>query len=196
MFFKTQFHHFVHFLPNKFLFRLLLIHNYPIDTFTPQHNDNVYQHPQKRPTRGVVAAKLDFKQPTHQQIKTPTIYVCMVMKGLCSKKLAKRTYSWGWAYWTLNDKGIEYVREQLHLPAETTPNTFRKMEAQPTPQAFRSSGPATRGRGGARTFGDRDNKDFKPRGDGERQTRGGRGGRGRGAARTERAERAPRTEKA
>eukprot|EP00461_Guttulinopsis_vulgaris_P003618 UN03619 len=116
----------------------------------------------------------------------------MLMKSLTSKKLAKRTYSWGWAYWTLTDKGIEAVREMLHLPAETVPNTFKKVEVAKVPEAFhqRSGNTGTRGRGGARPFnGARgENKDFSRDGRAPSRggARGGRGGRGRFGDRSER----------
>jgi len=72
------------------------------------------------------------------------------------------------------------------------PNTFRKLEAQKLPESFqqRSASALGRGRGGNRTFGTRDNKDFKPRTDGDRPSRG-RGGasRGRGGSRPAREDR-------
>lgn len=149
---------------------------------------------------GVIAAKLDFTQPKHAQIAVPNIYVCNLMKSLTSKKYAKRTYSWGWAYWVLTEAGIEAIRAMLHLPEGTVPNTFKKVEVAKLPEAFQqrsNTARPTRGREGGRpgAFAGRENKDFSR--DGARPSRGGaggRGGRGRFGERSERAPRAPRAE--
>jgi small subunit ribosomal protein S10e len=134
---------------------------------------------------GVIAGKLDFTQKVHAQINVPNIYVCKLMKSLTSKKFAKRTYSWGWAYWVLTDAGIVALREMLHLPAETVPNTHKKIEVQRVPEAFHQRSERANTRGGVRSFAQRrDNKDFtqgreqREGRDGSRPTRGGAGGRG------------------
>jgi small subunit ribosomal protein S10e len=137
---------------------------------------------------GAIAAKIDPTISKHPQINTPNLYVIMLMKSLVSRKYAERTYAWRWAYWTLTESGIEYLRNYLHLAPETVPNTYLKpttVQAPPSFAAPRGEGMgARRGRGGARTS-DRPPRDF----DGERGSRfGGRGGArgGRGGARPSR----------
>ena len=52
--------------------------------------------------------------------------VMMVMRSLKSKGLVKETYSWQYRYYTLNDEGMDYIREFLHLPATIVPSTLKK----------------------------------------------------------------------
>ena len=44
----------------------------------------------------------------------------------------KTQFSWRWFYYTVSDKGIEYLREYLHLPPEIVPATFKRT-ARPGP---------------------------------------------------------------
>lgn len=106
----------------------------------------------------------------------------MTLKGLHSKGWVRRIFSWGWAHYVLVDSGIEGLRQVLHLPAGTQPNTFKPVAATAIPDAFKAERPAgerggfaPRGgrggaRGGARAGQDRDFQ-RRPRQDGERAPR-------------------------
>ena len=57
-------------------------------------------------------------------VVVPNIEVIKVLQSLCSSEYVKKTYSWRHFYYFLTDKGIEYLRNYLHLPAEAVPATL------------------------------------------------------------------------
>jgi len=88
---------------------------------------------------------------THRQINVPNIYVMKLMLSLKSRNYVTETFNWQWFYYTLTDAGVEYLRNYLHLPAETVPNTHKKVERVAPPPSFggeRQSFGAGRGRAG------------------------------------------------
>ena len=89
--------------------------------------------------------------------------------SLTSRGFVNERFVWQYYYYTLTDEGIEYLREYLHLPAETVPDTLKKQSKPEDKGSFGSGGDGGRdgGRGGYRDGG---------RG-GFRGRRGGRGGR-------------------
>jgi small subunit ribosomal protein S10e len=123
----------------------------------------VYQYLFKE---GVLTAKkeLDGK---HTHIDVPNLHVVKLLQSLRSRGFVKEKFSWQYLYYTLTDEGIEYLREYLHVSADTVPATLKKAsKPQPPPSFGRgrvegAEGPIDSGRGRGRG-------------------RGGRGGRGRG----------------
>uniref|UniRef100_A0A7S0HMZ6 Plectin/eS10 N-terminal domain-containing protein n=1 Tax=Phaeocystis antarctica TaxID=33657 RepID=A0A7S0HMZ6_9EUKA len=75
---------------------------------------------------GVVCAKKDFNLPKHPEIEASNLEVIKLMTSLTSRDLVSSRFSWNYYYWFLTDEGIEYLREYLHLPADTVPNTLKK----------------------------------------------------------------------
>ena len=59
----------------------------------------------------------------------------MVMKSLASKDYVKFKFNWRWFYYFLTDKGIEYLRDVLHLPAQVFPATLTKQTRPARPGA-------------------------------------------------------------
>lgn len=121
---------------------------------------------------GCLVAPKDFYKPKHDEIDVPNIQVMQLMKGLVSKGYATQTFNWQWFYWYLNDEGVEYMRQYLHLPEEYVPNTHKK-KAGATPARV---GP---------TPGDKPEGDFGGKGrgggfGGEYRAEGGAAGRGGG----------------
>ena len=57
------------------------------------------------------------------------------MRGFQTKKLVKETYSWRHHYWFLTNEGIEFLREQLHLPAQIVPSTLKQTQRTARPMA-------------------------------------------------------------
>lgn len=81
---------------------------------------------------GVCVVKKDTRSQTHPQIEGPTnLEVLMLMKSLESREYVRITFSWQYNYCYLTDKGIEYLREYLALPAEIVPNTHKKQATRP-----------------------------------------------------------------
>jgi len=76
---------------------------------------------------GVLTVKKDaLYKPKHDEIDVPNLHVLMVMKSLASKDYVKFKFNWRWFYYFLTDKGIEYLRDVLHLPAQVFPATLTK----------------------------------------------------------------------
>lgn len=119
---------------------------------------------------GCLVAPKDYYKAKHDEIDVPNIQVMQLMKSLVSRGYVNQTFNWQWFYWYLNDEGVEYMRQYLHLPEEYVPNTHKAKAGAaaarvgPTPGDKPEGGA---GRGGG--FG------------GEYRTEGGKGfGRGGG----------------
>ena len=48
------------------------------------------------------------------------------MKSLNSRGLVTQTFNWQYFYWYLNEEGVAYLREYLHLPEDIVPATHKK----------------------------------------------------------------------
>jgi small subunit ribosomal protein S10e len=75
---------------------------------------------------GVLCAKKDVFAPKHHDIEVPNLHVMNMMKSFVSKGLVTETFNWQWTYWVLTDKGIEYLRAYMSLPADVEPNSLKK----------------------------------------------------------------------
>ena len=115
---------------------------------------------------GVLVAKKDNFKPKHDEIDVPNLEVLNLMKSLKSRGFVRETFNWQYFYWYLENEGVEYLREYLHLPAEIVPATLKKATARPVTAGGRAPPPgAERLEGEGPGFG----RGF------------GRGGAGRGA---------------
>ena len=76
---------------------------------------------------GVIVAKKDYNLAKHPDVEEASnLEVIKLMTSLTSKDLVSCRFSWKHYYWFLNDEGIEWLREYLHLPADMVPNTLKK----------------------------------------------------------------------
>ena len=83
---------------------------------------------------GVIVAKKDYNLPKHPDVEEATnLEVIKLMTSLTSKDLVSCRFSWKHYYWFLNDEGIEWLREYLHLPADMIPNTLKKAATAAAP---------------------------------------------------------------
>jgi small subunit ribosomal protein S10e len=122
---------------------------------------------------GVVTAEKDFNLPAHpapELASVPNLQVIKLMQSFKSRELVSERFAWRHYYWFLTDKGIEYLREYLNLPADVVPATLKK-SARPVGERPRPPMPGGE-RGGGGRFGD----DRGPRRDGDRFGGGGREG--------------------
>merc|ERR1719335_824382 len=87
------------------------------------------------------------------------------MKSLESKGMVTSKFNWQWFYYFLSDEGIEYLRGELHLPAQVFPATLTK---QSRPQRAGVSDPAGR-------YGDEGERKGKGKGKGKGGWRHGEG---------------------
>ena len=141
----------------------------------------VYEHLFKE---GVMVAKKDFNLPAHPELKTvPNLQVIKAMQSLRSKGYVKEQFAWRHFYWYLENDGITYLRDYLHLPQEIVPSTLKRAAARTNTAA-----PRARMQGGAPGAGpksdDRDayrSAEGKQVGPGQEFQPEFRGGYGRGA---------------
>eukprot|EP00727_Mastigamoeba_balamuthi_P011145 m51a1_g6653 puative 40S ribosomal protein S10e (164) ;mRNA; f:142064-142741 len=76
---------------------------------------------------GVLVAQKDIFAPRHCLLSSvKNVHVIHLMQSLVSRKLVTENFNWGWFYWYLNEAGIEYLREYLHLPPDVVPMTLKK----------------------------------------------------------------------
>lgn len=85
---------------------------------------------------GVCVTKKDLLMVKHPQIEVPQIHVVKLMQSLKSRNLVKEGYNWQYLYYTLTDEGIEYLREYLHVSADTVPATLKKAAKPQPPPSF------------------------------------------------------------
>lgn len=126
---------------------------------------------------------------THEELNCLNIYVYQIGRSFVSKGFCKKQYAWTHAYFTLNDKGIDYLRNYFGLPANVQPLTCKPRDANSS--FIRSERTTRRGgpRGGRGGFGRPAHGDFR----GGRRGRGGRPQQG-GERAPEEQEAAPATE--
>lgn len=100
---------------------------------------------------GVLVAKKDFFKEKHDDIDVPNLEVLNLMKSLKSRGFIRETFNWQYYYWYLENEGVEYLREYLHLPAEIVPATLKKAVTRPVTaggQAAAQRGERPEGEGG------------------------------------------------
>ncbi|XP_018904854.1 small ribosomal subunit protein eS10 [Bemisia tabaci] len=141
-------------------------------------------------TEGVMVARKDFhpkKDPILQEQSkksVPNLELIKAMQSLKSKGYVNERFAWRHYYWYLNNNGIAYLREVLHLPPEIVPSTLKKPQKSDATRATRSAiskGEASQGDGDKGTY--RRNMDKKSDvgpGSSNLEFRGGFG-RGRGS---------------
>merc|ERR1719310_2143812 len=87
---------------------------------------------------GVIVAKKDYNLPKHPEVtEVSNLEVIKLCTSLTSRELVSCRFAWKHYYWFLTDEGIEYLREYLHLPEDSVPNTLKK--------STRPAAPARRG---------------------------------------------------
>lgn len=72
----------------------------------------------------------DPKQEKHEVLDMPNLHVMLWMRSMKSRKLVEETYNWRYLYYRLNDEGIEWLRQKLHLPSGVIPITLQRAAAQ------------------------------------------------------------------
>merc|ERR1712058_199237 len=108
---------------------------------------------------GVMVVEKNSTLPRHPDLKEiPNLHVIKVLESLKSRGLVDETHTWRHGYYRLNNKGITYLRETLHLPAEIVPATCKKAAASQAVAAGRKTG---EGRGDRREYGRPSDRDYR-----------------------------------
>lgn len=74
----------------------------------------------------LVVRKHKKKSSEKEKNKIESAVIIKLLKGLLSKGLVTETFSWKVYYFTLNDKGISFLRNFLNLPSTVVPLTYKK----------------------------------------------------------------------
>lgn len=119
--------------------------------------------------KGVIVAKKDFTCKHPQVKEIPNLHVIKALQSMKSRGYVKEQFAWRHYYWYLTNEGIQYLRDYLHLPSQTNPETLRKVDP-----VKRAGGPG--GKPGFGADGERPAYGDRPRGEGYRSYRGGEGG--------------------
>jgi len=137
----------------------------------------------------------------HAYLEVSNLEVMKLMTSLKSRNLVTEQFCWQYYYYALNDQGIEYLRQYLHVDANTVPATLKKSSKPQQAPSIQTRGRVEGadgeieirrggmrggmrgGRGGYRGAEGREPREGREGGD---ERRGGRGGRGRGGFRSER----------
>merc|ERR1712226_1080191 len=82
-------------------------------------------------SEGVMIAKKDTRS-IHKGTQVKNLYVLNAMKSLKSKDLVKQIFVWQHFHWTLNEEGVTYLRQALHLPENVMPQTLKRAQEAPT----------------------------------------------------------------
>jgi len=95
---------------------------------------------------GVLCAEKDFNLPKHPEMDVPNLQVIKLMQSFKSRELVIEQFSWRHYYWKLTDKGIEFLREYLALPAMWCPQKRAARRRAPTAPAVARHARAARHR--------------------------------------------------
>ena len=76
---------------------------------------------------GVLVVRRNKKKSSiNEEEKINGIIIIKILKGLLSKGLVSETFSWKVYYFTLNDKGIVFLRNFLNIPSSVVPLSCKK----------------------------------------------------------------------
>nr|KAF6416124.1 hypothetical protein HJG59_009439 [Molossus molossus] len=68
-----------------------------------------------------MVAKKDGYMPKHPELadkNVPNLHVTKAMQSLKSRGYVKEQFAWRHFYWYLTSEGIQYLRDDLHLPRD------------------------------------------------------------------------------
>ena len=98
----------------------------------------------------------------HEELGCLNIYANQVGRSFVSRGFAKKQYAWSHAYYTLTDKGIEFLRDFFGAPANVQPATLQPRDNTALLQKARDSRSFNRGgHGGFRRDGDSPRRNFR-----------------------------------
>jgi len=84
-------------------------------------------------TEGVLVTKKDLRS-THEPTDCPNLFVIKLMHSLLSRKYVRESFTWNHYYWYLENEGIDYLREFLHVGEDVVPATLKKRQQPDRPQ--------------------------------------------------------------
>ena len=88
-----------------------------------QNRRKVYAH---LFNEGVMVVEHAPNKPKHEEVDVPNLHAYMLLRSLTSRAYCTEIYNWRWHYYFLTNEGIEFLRQELHLPAQVFPQTLTK----------------------------------------------------------------------
>lgn len=83
---------------------------------------------------GVIVIKKDTRLPKHPEVSVSNLAVMNVLNSLKSRGYVSHQFSWQYHYYYLNDEGILFLRNYLHMPESVMPATIAKASRQTRPE--------------------------------------------------------------
>lgn len=80
----------------------------------------IYQH---LLAEGVLVIKKDHRAPAHDSIPVPNLQVIKALQSLKSRGFVTEEFNWQYYYYFLNDNGVTFLRQYLHVPESVVPAT-------------------------------------------------------------------------
>src|SRR3989338_2668301 len=80
---------------------------------------------------GVLVVRNDVNATKHAYLKVKNLHAMKAMQSLHSREYVTKQFSWMWYYYVLTPKGLQYLREYLHLPETVAPATMQKPKTAP-----------------------------------------------------------------
>lgn len=78
--------------------------------------------------KGVIVAKKDFTCQHPHVKEVPNLHVIKALQSMKSRGYVKEQFAWRHYYWYLTNEGIQYLRDYLHSPSQTLPETLKKVD--------------------------------------------------------------------
>lgn len=76
---------------------------------------------------GVIVVKKDNYLPAHQHIpEVPNLKVMMIVKSLKSQGFLQDVFNWQWCYYTVTNKGVNFLTKALGVSSDVVPSTYKK----------------------------------------------------------------------
>ena len=76
---------------------------------------------------GVIVVRKDSYLPRHQNItEVPNLKVQMIVKSLKSQGYLQDIFNWQWCYFTVTNKGVNFLTKALGVSGEVVPATYKK----------------------------------------------------------------------
>jgi len=76
---------------------------------------------------GVIVVKKDHYLPAHQHIpEVSNLKVMMIVKSLKSQGYLQDIFNWQWCYYTVTNKGVNFLTKVLGVSSEVVPATYKK----------------------------------------------------------------------
>jgi small subunit ribosomal protein S10e len=65
---------------------------------------------------GVIVVKKDWTQKEHGAVTgVPNLHVWMLLRSMADRALVELIFNWHYYYYTINQKGVEYLRKELGI---------------------------------------------------------------------------------